>query len=565
MKKSKNKKKKLIIILIVLIVLFLLSVGGLILYTYRTDKKIKNKKPAHEVNFTLNEPEEQTMEVKTTYEELGCSVLVDGEDKTSDIQIDTSNLNTDLLGEYKVKYYIILDNKEYNYFRVVKVVDTTSPEIKLNGNEKIIVIKGEKYTEQGCIAIDNYDGDITDKVEVSSNVDSNKVGEYKVVYSITDTSGNTSSKERTVIVKNPNKVVVVNNNENKEVKTEVKPTNYSNTITSNSFTSNGFYIEGYDSSNKGTVKLKLVSEVEYSFDLTDLGSGKYKGNINLSEVNNDTYKLIISTDKDENLLNKMDFIDRIKRARVGNKLVTFDYKEDSTLITIDDFGYLYDVVIDPGHGGDDTGATNKYITEKEMNLEVSLYEKCRYESHGYKVYMTRTSDTYGNGMGSSNLKRLHRRAYEIGYYGSVSKVVYSNHHNAIDNKSFRGYEILVPASLTSANLASEITIMNKFNSIYPSLDNHMRFYGRDYDTEKKYNMAVGNTYTFKDNYAVNRIPIKLFNTKAIIYEGAYLTNDDDYKWYWNDKNWVKVSEAKIETYVNYMGGTYNSDNSSCLS
>ena len=200
-----------------------------------------------------------------------------------------------------------------------------------------------------------------------------------------------------------------------------------------------------------------------------------------------------------------------------------------------------------------------------MNLKVSMYEKCRYESHGYRVYMTRTSDTYGSGMGDSSLPRLHKRAYEIGYNGVVSKVVYSNHHNAISNNYFNGYEILVPASLTSSELSNELSIMNKFNSIYPNLDNHLRFYGRDYDTEKKYNMTTGNTYNFKDNYAVNRIPLKLFNVKSVIYEGSYLTNKDDYNWYWNNNNWIKVSEAKIETYIDFLGGTYNSDNSSCIS
>ena len=74
-----------------------------------------------------------------------------------------------------------------------------------------------------------------------------------------------------------------------------------------------------------------------------------------------------------------------------------------------------------------------------------------------------------------------------------------------------------------------------------------------------------NTYSFKDNYAVNRIPLNVFNVKAPIYEGAYLTNKSDYNWYWNEKGYIRVSEAKIETYVNYLGGSYNSDNSSCIS
>ena len=77
-------------------------------------------------------------------------------------------------------------------------------------------------------------------------------------------------------------------------------------------------------------------------------------------------------------------------------------------------------------------------------------------------------------------------------------------------------------------------------------------------------MLSSKTYNFKDNYAVNRIPYQLFNTKTIIYENCYLTNKDDYDWYWNQNNYIKVSEAKIESYVNFLGGTYNPDNSSCL-
>ena len=70
---------------------------------------------------------------------------------------------------------------------------------------------------------------------------------------------------------------------------------------------------------------------------------------------------------------------KIKRGKVGNKLVTFDYTNNNVNINISDFYYEYDVIIDVGHGGSDTGATNIYIAEKDMNLKVSLYEKdCTY-------------------------------------------------------------------------------------------------------------------------------------------------------------------------------------------
>ncbi len=124
--------------------------------------------------------------------------------------------------------------------------------------------------------------------------------------------------------------------------------------------------------------------------------------------------------------------------------------------------------------------------------------------------------------------------------------------------------MLMSGHLNSNELYTEKEIANKFNSIYPNRESHLRFYATDYDTEKKYSMLSSKTYNFKDNYAVNRIPYQLFNTKTIIYENCYLTNKDDYDWYWNQNNYIKVSEAKIESYVNFLGGTYNPDNSSCL-
>lgn len=550
-------KKRSKLIIIISSVIFIILIIILCYFIFFKEKEI-----IHDVVFDIDE-DVVTLEVHNDYEEKDFSLQVDNIDMTKDVLIDNSNFNKDVLGEYKIKYYIVLDDKEYSKYRIINVVDTTNPEIKLNGSESISILKNENYEELGYIALDNYDGDITDKVEVNSTLDSSKVGEYKITYNVVDSSNNSISVDRTIIVKEPKKIVIKSNQEEKETNKKIVSSN-EESITANKFTNSGFYIEGNKKIHNDKYTLLLSGDTEYTFDINSSQDGSYKGNIDLSNVSNGSYKLYIDSETKEPVVNKMDFIDKIKRAKVANKLVTFDYSGDSTTIKIEDFNYLYDILIDPGHGGSDNGASNEYINEKEINLKVSLYEKCRYESHGYKVYMTRTTDTYGNGMGDSSLSRLHRRAYEVGYYGVVSKITYSNHHNAIDNKNFKGYEIIVPLSYTSSNLSNELEIMNKYNNIYKDLDNHMRFYGRDYDTEKKYNMTTGNTYTYKDNYAINRIPYRVFNTKAVIYEGSYLTNKEDYNWYWNEQNWIKVSEAKIETYINSIGGSYNSDNTSCL-
>lgn len=51
------------------------------------------------------------------------------------------------------------------------------------------------------------------------------------------------------------------------------------------------------------------------------------------------------------------------------------------------------VCIDPGHGGDDPGATNQDITEAEETLDIGQRLKSLLESHDYSVVMTRTDNT----------------------------------------------------------------------------------------------------------------------------------------------------------------------------
>ena len=556
--RSKLKEKKVLIIAVITTI-FIISAGLIYYFHFYKEKEIQ-----HSVLFTLNEPLNQTIEYGEEYQELGAKVLVDNIDKSSMIKIDTENLNIKALGEYKIKYYIVLDNKEYVFYRTVEIVDTTPPEIALEGNEKITILTKEEYKETGFKATDNYDGDITDKVIVENNINTDKEGTYEVTYKVSDSSGNTKEVKREVIVKKPNIVTKENKEENKEKIKKVEETGYSNTITVNRFTSDGIYLEGYMKNSNGNYKINLEGTENYAFDMENTGNNKYKGIIKLDNIENGEYIAYVQGIESERLLNKQDYITKIVRSKLGNKLVTINYNSnDEVSIKVEDFNYLYDVLIDPGHGGSDSGASNEYIKEKEMNLIVSKYEKCRFENHGYKVYMTRYDDTYGGGLGKAE-KRLHKRAYEIGYYGVVSKIAYSNHHNAINNKQYSGYEMLMSGHLNSNELYTEKEIANKFNSIYPNRESHLRFYATDYDTEKKYSMLSSKTYNFKDNYAVNRIPYQLFNTKTIIYEGCYLTNKDDYDWYWNQKNYIKVSEAKIESYVNFLGGTYNPDNSSCL-
>lgn len=61
---------------------------------------------------------------------------------------------------------------------------------------------------------------------------------------------------------------------------------------------------------------------------------------------------------------------------------------------ISNAGDFRTVILDPGHGGKDPGATNPYGTEAGYNIKVAGLVKKRLEGKGFKVVMTRQSDVY---------------------------------------------------------------------------------------------------------------------------------------------------------------------------
>ena len=78
--------------------------------------------------------------------------------------------------------------------------DTTPPTLTLKGSKKIILPINSDYKEPGFIAFDDVDKDLTSKVEINSTLDLTKVGKYKIVYSIKDSSNNQTTKVREVWV-----------------------------------------------------------------------------------------------------------------------------------------------------------------------------------------------------------------------------------------------------------------------------------------------------------------------------------------------------------------------------
>ena len=125
--------------------------------------------------------------------------------------------NKDVGDGLNIVKYSITDKGKYvgELKRIVIAEDLIGsyPVLTLIGSKTRTIAKGSTYKETGYDAIDEKDGNITDKVKVSGNVNTNVAGTYKLTYSVTNSRGKTVQDKRTIIV---------NENENIDLKVSHK-------------------------------------------------------------------------------------------------------------------------------------------------------------------------------------------------------------------------------------------------------------------------------------------------------------------------------------------------------
>ena len=132
--------------------------------------------------LTLKGDRNINLEYKEDFREPGYKASYFGKDITSAIIVDNKIDNTKL-GSYKISYIIRKNKIVVKKTRTVNVVDTTKPEIVLEGDETVNVCPNKEYEEAGFTATDNYDGDLTDKVTFNEK-------EEEKLYIVTDSNGN---------------------------------------------------------------------------------------------------------------------------------------------------------------------------------------------------------------------------------------------------------------------------------------------------------------------------------------------------------------------------------------
>ena len=178
--------------------------------------------------------------------------------------------------------------------------------------------------------------------------------------------------------------------------------------------------------------------VGYYLDKTELGKNYLFLKISMADESMHYYGLENKSDYKElkyYTLSKINHVIFINSDNQYNTLM-LDVKKNK-----DD--NVYDITIDPGHGGKDPGACSKGNCEKGITLDLAMMLVNKLNEAGLKVNLTRTDND--TGIPNYNMNGMLGRA--VIPNESNSKYMFSIHLNSHVNKKMHGVEILTPTNI----------------------------------------------------------------------------------------------------------------------
>ncbi len=84
--------------------------------------------------------------------------------------------------------------------RTVNIIDDGAPTISPVGAQNLVIECGDSFSDPGAMATDDADGDLTDDIVATCNVDTGSTGNYTCTYTVSDSSGNSAQATRNVTV-----------------------------------------------------------------------------------------------------------------------------------------------------------------------------------------------------------------------------------------------------------------------------------------------------------------------------------------------------------------------------
>jgi N-acetylmuramoyl-L-alanine amidase len=186
-----------------------------------------------------------------------------------------------------------------------------------------------------------------------------------------------------------------------------------------------------------------------------------------------------------------------------------------------------ELIIDPGHGGKDPGGGSSIFYdpngfyEKDMVLDISLYQYGRFKQLGVPVALTRNTDVYLSPEERTNIVKA-----------SGAKYCFSNHVNAASDPKAKGAETI--HSIFSSGKTARVVLdaivsegMTKRRAFFRPNSNGL------------------------DWYFMHRLS---GNVETTIVEFGFATNETDARLI--TQNWKRYAESNVKAFCQLMGHLY---------
>jgi hypothetical protein len=169
--------------------------------TLFTEFDIVKKKGIVRINFTAKDPDGENDTLTYT--------LYHGEDINNlstiytgtDTALEMTGLTPATIYHWRLHVRDIYgDSAELTGNYITEDVDLIPPVISFKGDTQIKTSLGVNVTDFGATAIDNNDGNISDKIKISGTFNIMEAGTYEITYTVSDSTGNRATAARIVIV-----------------------------------------------------------------------------------------------------------------------------------------------------------------------------------------------------------------------------------------------------------------------------------------------------------------------------------------------------------------------------
>lgn len=284
---------------------------------------------------------------------------------------------------------------------------------------------------------------------------------------------------------------------------------------------------------------------------------------NTTKKNKESKKVISKKDSD-------DVLNKILRSLEMQTMNGISLDSTEVEVPISFAGRKKIIVIDPGHGGHDSGAIANGLREKDINLKVALKLKSFLERDPrFKVYLTREDDRFIS-LYDRVLIALEKKA----------DLFISIHTNASENPNLSGTYIYILSLRDATSKLAKIlekrenkTVLNIIKvSANPNVNKIVAEMAISRTVTEGLNFAKFAQIYLKRNLkdiefkrieSANFVVLKTPSIPSVLIETAFITNENDARLLANDKFLERFAQslykATVDYFFRYRNSTFSKD------